>query len=350
METRVIKAVGHMPEDSEVMDLAKKIISEGGLCAIPTETVYGLAGNALDPSASEKIYEAKGRPCDNPLIVHIADTAALDHIARDIPSCAYDLAGKFWPGPLTMIFKKKPVVPSQTTGGLETVAVRMPSNPIAAEFISICGGYIAAPSANASGRPSCTKASHVLEDLNGKIPLIIDGGKVGIGLESTIIDLTSDIPCLLRPGFIDIDELNRILGTVDTDPAVFGVSSGTAPKAPGMKYRHYAPKGDLTIVSGEKEAVASYINDMTAKAKEKNLKAAVLCCTENAGLYNCPLVSDIGSIYNENRIAANLFSALREFDDKNVQIIYSEEFNTPRIGQAIMNRLTKASGNKIIRL
>ncbi len=350
METRILKATGHMPEDREVMELASNIISNGGLCAIPTETVYGLAGNALDPEASKKIYKAKGRPSDNPLIVHISDINDLDKIAVDIPESAYLLAEKFWPGPLTMILKKRDNVPMETTGGLNTVAVRMPSNRIAAEFISACGGFIAAPSANASGRPSCTEAKHVKEDLNGKIPLIIDGGRVGIGLESTIIDLTGEIPCLLRPGYIDLKVLRNILGTVDTDPALSGKESDAPPKAPGMKYRHYAPKGDLKIVSGKTDRVVSYINEKTSEAETHDVKAAVLCCSENAPLYKCSLVSPAGSIYNEEEIARNLFSILREFDLNDVKLIYSEEFYTPEIGMAIMNRLVKAAGNDIIKV
>ena len=350
METRILKATGHMPEDREVMELASNIISNGGLCAIPTETVYGLAGNALDPEASKKIYKAKGRPSDNPLIVHISDINDLDKIAVDIPESAYLLAEKFWPGPLTMILKKRDNVPMETTGGLNTVAVRMPSNRIAAEFISACGGFIAAPSANASGRPSCTEAKHVKEDLDGRIPLIIDGGKVGIGLESTIIDLTGKIPCLLRPGYIDIRILENLLGKVETDPALSGQESDAPPRAPGMKYRHYAPRGDLKIVSGKTDRVVSYINEQTSDAKANGIKAGVLCCSENAPMYKCSLVSPVGSIYNEKEIARNLFSILREFDEKNVKLIYSEEFYTPEIGMAIMNRLVKAAGNDIIKV
>lgn len=348
METKILKALGHMPEDETVINLAKNIIENGGLVAIPTETVYGLAGNALDPSASKKIYEAKGRPSDNPLIVHICDIKALDRITADIPDCAFILAEKFWPGPLTMIFKKSSAVPDETSGGLDTVAVRMPSNPIAAEFIGACGGYIAAPSANSSGRPSCTTAQHVKEDLGGKIPLIIDGGEVGIGLESTIIDLTGEIPCLLRPGFVGLEALRHILKDVSTDPAVFGNAGTAPPKAPGMKYRHYAPRGTLTIISGEKKAVSSYINERTKEAADKGIKAAVLCCRENVGLYDRSLVYDAGSIYNEEEIAHDLFSVLRNFDRDNVEVIYSEEFNTPNMGLAIMNRLKKAAGNRIV--
>ena len=350
METRVLKATGNMSDDRAVMELAASIIQGGGLVAFPTETVYGLGGNALDPSASKKIYAAKGRPSDNPLIVHIADFDDISKITSSVPESAYLLSEKFWPGPLTMILNKNGSVPSETTGGLETVAIRMPSNEIAREFIRAGGGFIAAPSANLSGRPSCTTAEHVKEDLGGRIELIIDGGAVGIGLESTIVDLTGDVPCLLRPGYIGLNDLKEVLGKVDVDPAVSGISCDAPPKAPGMKYRHYAPKGDLSIVSGKKEDVISYINNRTKEAAAQGIPCAVLCSSETGNEYECSLVCEAGSIYNEEEIARNLFSALREFDSKDVKLIFSEEFTGGDIGMAIMNRLIKAAGNKIIKV
>ncbi len=340
-----------MPEDKYVMELAASIIRKGGLVVIPTETVYGLAGNALDPKASGKIYAAKGRPSDNPLIVHIADIRVLPVIAKNIPKTAYDLADRFWPGPLTMILQKTDAVPKETTGGLDTVAVRMPSDRIASEFISLCGPFIAAPSANASGKPSCTTADHVIDDLNGKVELIIDGGPVGIGLESTIIDLTGDKPCLLRPGYINTKQLEEVVGELDIDPVVLGTAlKDVPPRAPGMKYRHYAPKGDLTIVSGKREAVISYINEKCRNAAEKGISTAVLATTENKDEYICDFVCDIGHTDDGDMIAHNLFAALREFDEKGARLIYSEAFDLPGIGMAVMNRLLKASGNKIIYL
>ena len=228
--------------DREGMDQAGEIIKKGGLVAFPTETVYGLGANALDADASAKIYAAKGRPSDNPLIVHIADFSALDFIVKEIPESARKLAEAFWPGPLTMIFRKKETVPYGTTGGLETVAVRMPDHPVALALIRAGGGYIAAPSANTSGRPSPTKASHVADDMNGKIDVIIDGGDVGIGLESTIVDLTVPQPMILRPGYITKEMLEDVLTCVEEDCTMMRDDSGQAPKAPGMKYRHYAPK------------------------------------------------------------------------------------------------------------
>lgn len=334
--------------DKEAIDRAGKIIKEGGLVAFPTETVYGLGGDALNPSASAKIYAAKGRPSDNPLIVHIADISALEKITKEIPEAAYKLAEKYWPGPLTMIFNKSDAVPYETTGGLDTVAVRMPSNKTALAFIKAAGGYIAAPSANISGRPSPTKGSHVLEDMNGRIEMILDGGECDIGLESTIVDLTEGMPMILRPGYISIEMVREVLGKTEYDPAIISdVSSNRAPKAPGMKYKHYAPKGDLTIVSGDKEKVVEYIKNRISEEKT-GVKIGILASSETIRWYNADKVIDIGSLSDEDEVARHLYGALRDFDEAGIDIIYSEEFDIGRIGQAIMNRLIKAAGHKII--
>ena len=236
------------------------IIKRGGLVAFPTETVYGLGGDALNESSSEKIYSAKGRPSDNPLIVHICEMQALEKIAKDVPEEAYILAGKFWPGPLTMILKATDAVPGKTTGGLDTVAVRMPGNETALAFIKASGGYIAAPSANISGKPSPTTADYVLEDMDGRIDAVIDGGAGKIGLESTIVDLAGDCIQVLRPGFITNEMLSEALGIrVGTDPALLDPDCKERPKAPGMRYRHYAPKGEVIPVRGDAEKVTEHI-------------------------------------------------------------------------------------------
>lgn len=334
--------------DEDVICRAGKIIKAGGLVAFPTETVYGLGGDALNPEASAKIYSAKGRPSDNPLIVHIADIAALGKITENVPEAAYRLADKFWPGPLTMIFNKSDIVPHETTGGLNTVAVRMPSNKTALAFIKASGGYIAAPSANVSGRPSPTLGSHVLEDMDGRIEMILDGGECIIGLESTIVDLTEDTPMILRPGYVSIEMVREVLGSAEYDPAIVsGLDAHTAPKAPGMKYKHYAPKGDLTIVSGQRDAVVGYIKGKI-KESEGCLKVGILATTETCPLYSADKVVDIGSLKNEDEVARHLYSALRDFDEEGIDLIYSEEFNFGQIGQAIMNRLIKAAGHKIV--
>lgn len=336
--------------DKKLIEEAGNIIKTGGLVAFPTETVYGLGGDALNPSSSAKIYAAKGRPSDNPLIVHIADMESLTDIVEKIPETAFKLAEAFWPGPLTMIFNKSKVVPYETTGGLDTVAVRMPDNEIALEFIRNSGGYVAAPSANRSGRPSTTKAEHVMEDMKGRIDMIIDGGTSTIGLESTIVDLTDEIPTILRPGFISIKSLSRVVGDVIFDPAIIDVDSGVAPKAPGMKYKHYAPKGDLVIIKGEEQAVISYIQAQTKKALADGERVGIIATEETYLNYRATVVQNIGSRDDEQTIARRLYAVLREFDSDGITRIYSEDFDTPNMGQAIMNRLIKAAGHSIVNL
>ena len=325
-----------------------EILKQGGLVAFPTETVYGLGGNALDPMASKKIYAAKGRPSDNPLIVHIARIEDLAPIVKAVPEKAKILAEKFWPGPLTMIFEKSDLVPLETTGGLESVAVRFPSDPIAAALIKAAGGYVAAPSANTSGRPSPTTAQHVEEDLGDAIDMIIDGGAVGIGLESTIVDFTEDVPVVLRPGYISLEMLQEVLGDVRMDKGLIKPDSNIRPKAPGMKYRHYAPKADLTIVEGDTEAVIQAINEFVEKDQVEGLQSGVIATEETISRYPNGIVKCIGSREAEETIAHNLYEVLREFDQCQVGRIYSEAFYTPRMGQAIMNRLLKAAGHKVI--
>lgn len=336
--------------DQAIIEKAGSIIKAGGLVAFPTETVYGLGGDAFLASSAKKIYSAKGRPSDNPLIVHIADYEAIDAVAY-VPDCAKALADLFWPGPLTMIMKKKPEVPAEVTGGLDTVAVRFPSHPVAMEFIRASGGYVAAPSANISGRPSPTSARHVKADMDGRIDMIIDSGECDIGLESTIIDLTGDEPMLLRPGYVSEEMLGKALGSVKKDPAVFGtVDSGIAPKAPGMKYRHYAPKGEMTIVSGERESVIRFISERLLEKKDGK-RIGVLACSEDVRFFEkADLVGELGSIGDEKKIASALYSLLRRCDDENIDIIYSEEFDTPQLGLAIMNRLIKAAGHKVVKV
>ena len=260
LQTELVK-IDREQMSHHIMKRAGEILQNGGLVAFPTETVYGLGADALNEEAAQKIYAAKGRPSDNPLIVHIADMEALGRIAESIPKEAKTLAEAFWPGPLTMIFRKKECVPSGTTGGLSTVAVRMPSDEIARELIRQGGGYIAAPSANVSGRPSPTTAQHVYEDMKGRIPMILDGGPVRIGLESTIVDLTEEHPVILRPGYITLSMIRSITGEAEVDRGLIADNSTVRPKAPGMKYRHYAPRAELWIVEGPMERVVSYINE-----------------------------------------------------------------------------------------
>ena len=345
----IIEKVDPAHIDTDVMEQAGKLIAEGELVAFPTETVYGLGGDALDPDASRRIYAAKGRPSDNPLIVHIADFDDMKRVAREVPEQAKKLADAFWPGPLTMIVWKSDAVPEATTGGMQTVAVRMPNHPVALELIRRSGCLIAAPSANTSGRPSPTEAQHVAEDLSGKIAMILDGGPVGIGIESTIIDLTEEKPMILRPGYITPEMLSEVLQEeVVIDPGIIAADDTRKPKAPGMKYKHYAPKAEMIIVDGAQDAVIDKINELTAAKRAEGKKVAVIATDETKDRYDAQVILSMGKRADEDAIAEHLYKILRECDELDVGEIYSECFQTPRIGQAIMNRLLKAAGHTVI--
>ena len=348
MQTKVLK-IDSADIDKEAMKEAADLIREGELVAFPTETVYGLGADALHPEAAKNIYAAKGRPSDNPLIVHISKFEDLVRIAKEVPSEAKKLSDAFWPGPLTMIVQKNDKVPYETTGGMDTVAIRMPNHPIALELIEQSGCLIAAPSANTSGKPSPTEASHVALDMDGRIPLILDGGAVGIGIESTIVDLTEETPMILRPGYITKEMLEEALGSeVCIDPGIIAADSERKPKAPGMKYKHYAPKADLVLVEGETDRVVTEINRLTAEKRQQGMKVGIIATDETRGDYEADWVMSIGARDDEDAIARHLYKILREFDDLNVDAIYSESFATPRIGQAIMNRLLKAAGHQVL--
>lgn len=336
--------------EEDALRRAGEIIRRGGLVAFPTETVYGLGGDALNRESSRKIYAAKGRPSDNPLIVHVCSLDDVRQIVSELPEEAVRIADAFWPGPLTMILHKSGRVPDETTGGLDTVAVRFPSDRTAQKLIGYSGGYVAAPSANLSGRPSPTQAKHVEEDMGGRIEMIIDGGEVGIGLESTIVDVTVNPPQILRPGYVTREMLGEVLGNVDMDVTIMEEGRGLPPKAPGMKYRHYAPKGELVVVEGSPDAVVDFINRRTAQDRAAGEKTGVLGTSEQRRQYCADVVKDLGSREDERSIAGGLFAALREFDDSNVTKIYSEGFDSSGLGQAIMNRLLKAAGHKVVRL
>ena len=336
--------------EEETLRRAGDIIRQGGLVAFPTETVYGLGGDALNRESSRRIYEAKGRPSDNPLIVHIYRFEDIAEIVSDVPEEAVRIAAAFWPGPLTMILNKSDKVPFETTGGLNTVAVRLPSHPVARKLIEYSGGYVAAPSANLSGRPSPTEAKYVIEDMDGRIDMILDGGEVGIGLESTIVDLTVTPPQILRPGYVTQEALRGVLGKVDMDVTILQQDSGQAPKAPGMKYRHYAPKGELTIVEGEPEQVTVYMNRQAAKARQRGERTGIIGTRGRLSQYQADVVKCLGDREDEESIARNLYSVLRQMDEEQVTRIYSESFAAQGFGQAIMNRLLKAAGHRVIKV
>lgn len=347
METRIEK-IDRYQLDEQILKQAGDILKQGGLVAFPTETVYGLGANALDENAAKKTYAAKGRPSDNPLIVHIADVEDLPIVARNISDKAKQIVERFWPGPLTLIFEKQYIVPFGTTGGLSTVAVRMPTDEIARAIIRAGGGYISAPSANTSGRPSPTSAQHVADDLDGKIEMIIDGGSVDIGVESTILDMTVEPPMILRPGAITKEMLEEVIGEVTVDKALLSDDAKEAPKAPGMKYRHYAPKAQLIIVDGETEEAIKAIKQIAYEQTRLGYKVGIIATNETMDFYSTGVIKNIGSRNNENSIAKNLYKVLREFDEEDVSYIYSEAFELDGIGYAIMNRLEKAAGHHTI--
>jgi L-threonylcarbamoyladenylate synthase len=328
------------------------ILCEGGLVAFPTETVYGLGANALDIDAASKIYMAKGRPSDNPLIVHIAHKEDVEKLVTNIPENAKLLMDKFWPGPLTIIFNKSEIVPYGVTGNLETVGIRMPDHSVALAIIDEAGVPIAAPSANTSTRPSPTKASHVLEDLDGRINAIVDGGDVNIGIESTIVDVTSEIPVILRPGYITKAEIEQVIGLVNIDKAILNNKNADSfiAKAPGMKYKHYAPRGEMLIVEGKEENVVCKINELAKEKIKLGKKVGIIATEETKDLYEDGIIISLGRRVDELDISRHLFNTLRELDTLEIEYIFSEGFTNDSVGQAIMNRLLKAAGHNIIKV
>ncbi|EEQ61202.1 Sua5/YciO/YrdC/YwlC family protein [Clostridiales bacterium 1_7_47FAA] len=353
METKRIMIEDRKNIKDEELAEAAAVLKGGGLVAFPTETVYGLGGNALDEDAARKIYAAKGRPSDNPLIAHISCAAELAPLVREIPEAGRKLMEAFWPGPLTMIFPKSSKVPYGTTGGLDTVAVRMPDDPVASRLIALAGVPVAAPSANTSGRPSPTTADHVWQDMNGRIDMIIDGGPVGIGVESTIVDVSSPVPSVLRPGAITMEMLREVLGEVAVDPAILGpVKEDVKPKAPGMKYRHYAPKAELTLVetTGPVGRMVEKVKELAHEKLVQGCQVGIICTDESRSCYAEGTVRSIGARESQESVAHNLYAVLREFDDLKVEYIFSESFSEDHLGQAIMNRLSKAAGYKIVQV
>ena len=331
------------PDDPSVVSQASAYLTSGELVALPTETVYGLGANGLDPDAVAKIFITKGRPQDNPLILHIAEPSQMEMICRDIPKSAYALAEKFWPGPLTMVLPAKDIVPKCTTAGLPTVAVRCPDCAITRDIIRQAGVPVAAPSANISGKPSTTTAEHVYHDHNGKIPLIVDGGPCRVGVESSIIDLTENPPRLLRPGGITPEQLAEVLGEITVDKAVTAqIDKDEVVKAPGMKYKHYAPQCQVLIVSGSREKAAAYIRKHFAPGDR------VLCFTEELPLYQGCQPLAYGSEADVATLSAGLFSALRELDKPGIGKVYARCPVGGGIAYAVQNRLKKAAAFQII--
>jgi L-threonylcarbamoyladenylate synthase len=331
--------------NSHILEAAE-LIRVGEAVAFPTETVYGLGANALSSEAVQKIFQAKGRPSDNPLIVHIADREQLNGLIGQMPEKAEKLMNAFWPGPLTLIFPRKEGIAPEVTAGLESVGIRMPDHPVAQQLIKAAGLPIAAPSANRSGRPSPTTAEHVLEDLNGKIAGVVDGGPTGVGVESTVLDITVDPPVILRPGGVSKERLEEVIGPVEIDRGLLTLDE--RPKAPGMKYTHYAPQGEMWLITAPKvEQQTSIIRRLLGQAKEQGQKVGILATEESKNLYpEADYVVACGRREEPETIARNLYDALRSFDHHQINYILSESFPTQGVGAAIMNRLAKAAGHR----
>ncbi|WP_432667660.1 L-threonylcarbamoyladenylate synthase [Wukongibacter baidiensis] len=342
--------------DKENIDIDKlsygaEILRGGGTVIFPTETVYGLGANALDEDAVKKIFKAKGRPSDNPLILHIAKYEDLKQLVLEIPQNAERIINEFWPGPLTLIFNKSSIVPTIATGGLDTVAIRMPAHPIAKSLIELAEVPVAAPSANLSGKPSPTKEKHVKSDMMGRVDAIICGGDAAVGVESTVLDITSDVPMILRPGGVTKEDLERVIGRVDVDPAIEGTQKKhLIPKSPGMKYTHYSPNADVILLSGDLDNIVKNIEEIRREKEEKGYRVGIMATDETKHKYEGGIVISLGSRDNLETVASNLFKVLREFDERNVDVILGETFVEKGIGQAIMNRLIKAAGYNIIKV
>ena len=349
METK-ISIIENLERDEKFIDEAANVIKSGGLVAFPTETVYGLGANALNGEAVKKIFIAKGRPQDNPLIIHIAEKNDLYKYGENIPSIAEKLADKFWPGPMTLIVEKNSIIPSVTSANLNTIGIRMPSDKVAKKLIEKSEVAIAAPSANLSGKPSPTDVKRCIEDLDGRIDYILGYSESEVGVESTIIDVTVNPPCVLRPGGITLEMLQEVCKDIYIDKGIISLDDNIKPKAPGMKYKHYSPKARVRVVDGPLDKCVEKINEMVHNYIDEGLKVGVMATEETSDNYKEGLVLSLGKRQDLSSVAKNLFSTLREFDDNNIDIIISEAFIEKGLGVAIMNRLKKACGFDIIKI
>jgi L-threonylcarbamoyladenylate synthase len=351
MKTLILAADDDGISDEALLQAAQ-LLREGETVAFPTETVYGLGGNALIPSAIKKIFKAKGRPADNPLIVHIADREALGGLAREVTPLAEALMAAFWPGPLTLVMKKRPEVPSEVTGGLDTVAVRMPAHPIARRLIRLSGVPVAAPSANLSGRPSPTLCEDVIRDLSGRVACILCGTLSDIGLESTVVDVTGSEPVILRPGGITLEMIQAVVGSGRHDEAVDRkLVEGEAARSPGMKYTHYSPEAEVILFRGDPEAVSVEIHGQAKRYQLEGKRVGIMTFDEHAEAFlDCEVVLSLGSLSRPEQVAQNLFRTLRAFDDRHIDVVLSETVDDKGLGKAIMNRLIKAAGYRIVQV
>ncbi|MBL7574466.1 L-threonylcarbamoyladenylate synthase [Peptoniphilus asaccharolyticus DSM 20463] len=345
MDTKIIKVKENITKDQ--LEEIKSVFDSGGLVVFPTETVYGLGADGLNPEALKKVYQAKNRPGDNPLILHIAEISQLDGIVENISEDAKNMMEMFWPGPLTLIMNRTENVPDEATAGLETVAVRMPSHEVARAILSYCKKPIAAPSANISGKPSTTSFQRVFEDLNGKVEVIVDGGKATVGIESTVVDTTVNPPLILRPGKVTKEDLQVVVPNIGIDESIISKDESIVPKSPGQKYKHYAPKAEAYCFVGNLDNVVKEINKRITE--QKNKKIAVLATDETVeGYEGAHFLASLGSRENLEEIASNLFEDLRKCDDEKVDIIYVEGFELRGLGVSIMNRLLKACSGRVV--
>ncbi len=350
-QTLLLKVNAESPDPTKIKTAAK-IIKNGGLVAFPTETVYGLGADALNAAAVLALFEAKKRPLDNPPIVHVADLKEVPNLVKEVPKKAELLMKEFWPGPLTLIFKHSDIVPKVTVAGLDTIAIRMPNHRVALALIKASGRPIAAPSANLAGKPSPTTAQHVFEDLNGRIDAVLDSGTTNIGVESTVVDISAEPPMVLRPGGTTFEALKKVLGGVELHP--FVKAEGDLPlekiRSPGMKHKHYAPKAEVIVVEGNIPAIILKVKALAESYRLKGAKVAILATDETYNVYEANVVSSLGSRFNLAIIAQNLFRLLREVDAQNVDIILAEGVPSEGLGLAVINRLRKASGYRIIKV
>lgn len=336
--------------DPEIISRAGLILRRGGLVAFPTETVYGLGANARDAGAVAQIFSAKGRPVDNPLIVHLAGAGQVEEVAVNVSPVAGELMKQFWPGPLTLVLPGKGVLPREVTAGLDTVAVRVPGHPVALALIRAAGVPVAAPSANTSGRPSPTTAGHVRADLDGRIDAVLDGGDAGVGVESTVLDVTGEVPVILRPGGVTPGQIKAVTGAVELDPAAMSrtLEESDRPRSPGMKYRHYAPRAPLVLVEGNSGETGRILAEMAREYARKGARVGILCSCESAGAYRDMKVVELGNRHDPRSMAANLYSALRTLDGAGVDIILAEGTGAEELGLAVMNRLRRAADRIIV--
>lgn len=351
MET-IIRVVEDVEKDNGTIKKGATYIKKGQIVAFPTETVYGLGANALDANAVRRIFKAKGRPSDNPLIVHIGDIDSLNELVTYVPDKARLLIDRYWPGPLTLVLPKSTVIPDEVTAGLHTVAIRMPSHPVAYALIRESGVPIAAPSANKSGRPSPTSAQHVIEDLYGTIPFIIDGGECNVGLESTVLDMSRDIPIILRPGGITREMIEGIIGSIEVDRRVLEPpKKGDEIRSPGMKYTHYAPNAPVVIVEGDIDNIVVKVKEVAKDYGSTYERIVVLATEETAPMYEGEdfIVLIMGSRAEPSTIASNLFAVLRECDERKAHLVIAEGVEQTHEGLAIMNRMLRAAAFRVIK-